>query len=135
MIQTLCSLWYTMIIVVILVRNNMAWYYTCNYILCTVRLICTWYKLFLSVRWTVNESLMICATNGTGRSANPSGAAEFTPVFGEIHVTKSLGFCVVFCWPCFCPSIQWPKNRTDNTMAKRQKYMYVVHSNALNMFI
>jgi hypothetical protein len=35
--------------------------------------------------------------NGTGRSANPSGAAEFTPVFGGIHVTKSLGFCVVFC--------------------------------------
>ena len=50
-------------------------------------------------------------TSGTG-TANPSGAPEFTPVFIEIGVVQSLGFCVACCRSLFsfghsiiCPSI------------------------------
>ena len=44
------------------------------------------------------------ATNGAG-TAYPTGVSEFTPVFGEIRVARSLVFYVVFCISFFCPFV------------------------------
>jgi hypothetical protein len=40
------------------------------------------------------------ATSGT-ETSYPSGAPEFTPVSSEVHVARSLVFCVVFCGSLF----------------------------------
>ena len=54
----------------------------------------------------INQNNMTCITSGAGH-AYPSGAAEFTPVFSGIRVSRSLVFCVVFCRSMFLSFVVW----------------------------
>ena len=55
---------------------------------------------FMTYHRVCNESNTKVATSGTSTSY-PSGAPEFTPVSSEVHVARSLVFCVVFCGSLF----------------------------------
>ena len=57
----------------------------------------SWY---LNCHRACNKSNTTGTTNGV-ETADPSGAREFTPVFGGIHIAQSLVLCVVFCISLF----------------------------------
>jgi hypothetical protein len=54
-----------------------------------------------------NKSNITGATRGTG-TAYPVSAHEFTPVFGEVRVARSLVFCIMLCRSLFVFLVLFP---------------------------
>ena len=55
---------------------------------------------FMTYQRICNKSNITGATRGTG-TAYPVSAHEFTPVFGEVRVARSLVFCIMLCRSLF----------------------------------
>ena len=65
---------------------------------CAIHVICNYFCTLVSNTISISDDVRVSKVTSGIRTANPSRASEFTPVFSVVRIGQSLASYVVLCW-------------------------------------